>query len=327
MRRVPLSSFDFYARSSYPERFFLFEHANSTWAWRRILWGAFLILAAAIVGGKQHEVITKEMETTKRLNHRLTSSHDDLTVANAKLRDYSTNLEKMVVERTAKLNQSKEAIESLKLKVEETLYKSMDRGVAKLIIDGRLRTEKRQVTVLFSDLCSFTEYSSKQNPEVVVQQLNRYLEIDGSDSLGYNGHTDKHLGDGIMVEFGAPTDFDKQCLLAVLAAAKNARGYLNQLVSVEDARRHLVGTLYFGNDRFKAAIVIPMIGDTVNLAARLEANCPPGAIVIDENTAVSTGDFVDLKTISILGIANKLKGFFGRSSISLKSMDARIFLD
>jgi HD-GYP domain-containing protein (c-di-GMP phosphodiesterase class II) len=271
-----------------------------------VLWSSFLILAAAVVGN-QHEMIKKEVSTTRALNTKLSVSHQEITVANSKLKEYAADLEKMVSERTAKLNQSKEAIESLKQKVEETLFKSMDRNVAKLIIDGRLRTEKRQVSILFSDLCSFTEYSSNQSPEVVVQQLNRYLEEMEAILLRYNGHIDKYLGDGIMAEFGAPIDFDKHRLLAVLAALKMQ----DSLKSHEYPWKMRIGISsgltilgMIGSKRQSYT----SIGDTVNLAARLEASCPPGSIIVDENTAERVRDYVKLDPFDD-GQGNRLKGF------------------
>ena len=271
-----------------------------------VLWGAFLILSAVIVG-QQHEAIIKEVQTIKGLNEKLTSSLTDLNSANTKLQDYTTNLEKMVSERTASLLESKEAIESLKLKVEETLFKSMDRNVAKLVIDGRLRTEKRFVSVLFSDLVSFTEYSSKQNPEIVVQQLNKYLEEMESVLLRYQGHIDKYLGDGIMAEFGAPIDFDKHCLLAVLAALKMQEilraNHMNWKMRIGiSSGLTILGMIGSKRQSYTS------IGDTVNLASRIEANCPPGAVAIDEQTAKEIHEYVNLRPLEN-AINTKFKGF------------------
>src|SRR3989454_3766915 len=100
---------------------------------------------------------------------------EELNRANATLKDYAENLEYKVKERTEELEKSKQSIESLKAKVEEALYSTMDSSVVKLIIEGRLRNEKRNVSVLFSDLVGFTTHSEQNPPEVVIRDLNRYI--------------------------------------------------------------------------------------------------------------------------------------------------------
>src|SRR5208282_3519304 len=89
-----------------------------------------------------------------------------------------------------------------------------------MLIEGRLRTEKRRVSVLFSDLEKFTTYSAEKRPEMVIGDLNKYFADMEAVLLAYRGHIDKYMGDGIMVEFGAPVDYEQQALLAVLAGYK-----------------------------------------------------------------------------------------------------------
>ena len=102
-------------------------------------------------------------------------------------------------------------------KVEEALYSTMDASVVKLIIEKRLRTEKRKISILFSDLKNFTLFSKERRPEVVTTDLNRLFEELEEVLLDYKAHIDKYLGDGIMVEFGAPTDYERHSLMATVA--------------------------------------------------------------------------------------------------------------
>src|SRR5207244_5672372 len=145
---------------------------------------------------------------------------EELNRANASLKDYTENLEYKVTERTEELEKSKHSIEALKAKVEEALYATMDSSVVKLLIEGRLRNEKRNVSILFSDLVGFTTHSEQNPPEIVIRDLNRYIGDMEPILLAYRGHIDRYMGDGIMCEFGAPLDYETYRILSVLAALK-----------------------------------------------------------------------------------------------------------
>ena len=138
-------------------------------------WGGFLILAGAVVGRLQ-EKLAEEVRATGALNDELRQREQELTEANRTLKDYGDNLEARVRERTDELQESKRAIEAMKTKVEDTLYATMDASVVNLIIEGRLRTEKRNVAVMFSDLSGFTGYSEDRPPEPGLQPREREVD-------------------------------------------------------------------------------------------------------------------------------------------------------
>src|SRR4029453_15632561 len=171
-------------------------------------WAGFLILAGAVVGRLQ-EKLAGQMLNTTTLNAELRQREEALTTANQTLKDYGDNLETRVHERTEELEESKRAVEAMKTKVEDTLYATMDSAVANLIIEGRLRTEKRNVAVMFSGLSGFTNYSEERPPELVIRDLNRYLGDIEPIIMAYRGHIDKYMGDGTMCEFGAPLDSEE----------------------------------------------------------------------------------------------------------------------
>src|SRR5476649_2412416 len=111
------------------------------------IWGGFLILAGAVVG-RLHDKLKVEVTSTHQLNLQLERS-------NEQLRESNQNLEGRVQERTLELQQSKTAVENLKTKVESALYSTMDSAVVNLMIEGRLRNENRQMSVMFVDLVGF----------------------------------------------------------------------------------------------------------------------------------------------------------------------------
>ncbi|HYM36798.1 MAG TPA: HD domain-containing phosphohydrolase [Nitrospiraceae bacterium] len=159
----------------------------------------------------------------------------------------------------------------------------MDASVVNLLIEGRLRNEKRNLSVFFSDLVGFSTYSEEKPPEVVIKDLNRYIGDMEPILLNYRGHIDKYMGDGIMCEFGAPLEYDTHSLLAVLAAVKAQekmaqQGYPWKMRIGVSSGTTITGLIGLKRQTFTA------IGDVVNIAARLERACPPGRVLIDRQT-------------------------------------------
>ncbi|MFH1725253.1 MAG: HD domain-containing phosphohydrolase [Elusimicrobiota bacterium] len=247
-----------------------------------VTWASFLVLTGVVVGGL-NEKLKLEVEQVRGLNEDLKGSKDRLETADKELRDYAENLEVNVRERTESLEKSKEAIEDLKKKVEDALYSTMDASVVRLIIEKRLRTEKRKISVLFSDLKGFTHYSEERRAEVVITDLNKFLREMEGVLLEYRAHIDKYIGDGIMAEFGAPIDYERHALLAVLTGLKMqerlAKGNFPWQMRVGIASGEpIIGLIGHKRQTYTA------IGDAVNLAERIEETGAPGKVTIDEAT-------------------------------------------
>jgi HD-GYP domain-containing protein (c-di-GMP phosphodiesterase class II) len=245
-------------------------------------WAGFLILAGTVVGSLQ-EKLTSEIKATRQLNEALAAREVELQKLNSSLQDYTENLEEKVRDRTEELERAKKASEMLKEKVEETLYSTMDSSVVNMIIEGRLRNEKRNLSVFFSDLSGFTTYSEQHPPEVVISDLNKYLGDMEPILLSYRGHIDKYMGDGIMAEFGAPAEFETYRLLAVLAgwkmqekAQRKNHPWLMRIGIASGTT--LTGLIGSKRQTYTA------IGDVVNLASRLEKACSPGQVLVDGET-------------------------------------------
>jgi len=259
------------------------------------IWGGFLILAGAVVGRLQ-ENLKVEINNARQLNSQLEHSQQELNESNLQLRDSNQNLEARVQERTLELQQSKSAVESLKTKVENALYSTMDSAVVNLMIEGRLRNEKRMMSIMFVDLVGFTSYSENIQPENVVADLNRYLQDMEPVMLAYHGHIDKYMGDGIMCEFGAPQEFAMHRLMAVTCALKMQKvleecshpWQMRVGISSGSAIAGLIGSR---RQTYTA------IGDIVNLAARLEQNCPPGSILVDRYTHEDIHPFYETRKL------------------------------
>jgi len=247
-----------------------------------IVWGGFLILSAWWVGSLS-ERFRLELKNNKALQGDLAREKALLKISNEELNKHTDQLALQVAERTQELERSHRTIETLKTKVEDTLFSVMDGNVARMMIEGKLRTEKRRISVLFSDLKDFTSYSDTHPPEQVVDELNTYLHEMEKNIIKYFGHIDKYMGDGIMVEFGAPINYQMHSLMAVLAGL-NMQSCLKALNTNWEMRigiatgPSVIGL--FGSKRKSYSC----IGDTANLASRLENICDPGGVFIDEET-------------------------------------------
>ncbi|MHB8652612.1 MAG: HD domain-containing phosphohydrolase [Terriglobia bacterium] len=229
-------------------------------------WGGFLILASAAVGSLQ-ERLAKGFEETRQLLEELKRSR---------------------------------VIEDMKEKVEKTLYTTMDPVVAKLATQGKLRFEKRDISIMFTDLTNFTTYSDQNRPDVVLEELNQFLgEMEPVIDL-FRGHIDKYMGDGVMVEFGAPVDYDRHALLAVLAGLKMqekvATLKLPWRLRVGIATgSSIVGMLGVRRQAYSA------LGDRVNVAKRLEEICLPDKVYIDEPTYRGVEHFITATKLRNMG--------------------------
>ncbi|MGH8010989.1 MAG: adenylate/guanylate cyclase domain-containing protein [Candidatus Binataceae bacterium] len=144
---------------------------------------------------------------------------------------------------------------------------------------GGLKGERRRVTVLFADIRGFTAMSEKMRPEEVVELLSEFFDCMVEVVLRNHGTIDKYLGDGLMVIFGAPLDDPYQEEHAVTAALE-MQARLRDLGSKWQSQgRPAVrmgiginsGAAVVGNIGSTEHMEYTAIGDTVNLASRLEA--------------------------------------------------------
>jgi adenylate cyclase len=144
--------------------------------------------------------------------------------------------------------------------------------------DIKLGGEKKEVTLLFSDIAGFTTVSEQLSPEALVELLNEYLSAMTDIIRRHRGNVNKYLGDGIMALFGAPLGepthatlacyaaLDSQEALARLRADWKARGHkeLHARIGIN------TGASVVGNMGSQARMEYTVMGDSVNLASRLE---------------------------------------------------------
>ena len=171
------------------------------------------------------------------------------------------------------------------------------------------------ITVLFADIRGFTAFSEKENPEKVVELLNRYFSVMSEIIFAFGGTLDKYIGDGLMAIFGAPNATSEDAKNAVNTAITMQKrlATLNKELESEGLPRIDIGiglhtgeaTIgYIGSEQRSEYTAI---GDTVNLASRLELSAEGGQILISEATARAGGDLFSLIPREPLTVKNRLQ--------------------
>ena len=152
------------------------------------------------------------------------------------------------------------------------------REVLKNPLGAQLEGRRTDLTVLFSDIRGFTTLAEKLTPEEVVELLNKYLTVMTEIIFRYGGTVDKFEGDAILVFFGAPQPYEDQGERAVRTALE-MRDRLSELQEdwierTEDPLRIGIaihsGEVMVGNIGSQLRMDYTVIGDTVNLASRLQ---------------------------------------------------------
>lgn len=191
----------------------------------------------------------------------------------------------------------------------EVVNEILKEGADSLELGGKVEN----IAVLFVDVRGFTTMSEMLEPTQVVHILNDYLTLIADCIIKNGGTLDKFVGDCAMAIWGAPIKCDDYVMKAVQAASDMVSGSqdLSKLLlekygrSVSFGIGVHVGEAVVGNMGSPMRMDYTAIGDTVNTAARLEANAPAGTIYISRDVADILGDRI--KTTS-LGDSIKLKG-------------------
>ena len=180
----------------------------------------------------------------------------------------------------------------------------------------KLGGEKRHIAVLFVDIRGFTPLSEALQPEQVVEILNEYLSLVTQAVFQNGGTLDKFIGDAAMAVFNAPFDSDDYVYKAVCAARDIAAG--SERIGATFMERFgkkvsygigvNCGDAVVGNIGSQFRMDYTAIGDTVNTAARLEANAKAGQILISQFVCERLPNRIDVTEIGEIPLKGKSKG-------------------
>jgi adenylate cyclase len=168
-----------------------------------------------------------------------------------------------------------------------------------------------EISILFADIRGFTTMSEELPPSEVVDILNQYLDSMEEQVFEHGGTLDKYTGDGMMVLFGAPLEQPDHAQRAVKVALAMQRAAADVSRRRGDVRWKVIygigittGPAVVGHIGSKRRLDYTAVGDTVNLAARLEGIAPPGAILINRATFEAVKDIAVIEELE----PKKIKG-------------------
>jgi adenylate cyclase len=226
--------------------------------------------------------------------------------------------------------------------------KTFQQYVARSVVDSMLNTgelpkfggERKTLTVLFSDIRSFTTYSEKYQPELVVQRLSEYLTAMVDVILKNNGTLDKFVGDEIMAIYGAPYYFSDHAQRACETALDMVSSLRNlqknwsgqELEYFQIGIGINTGKVIVGNLGSIQLFDYTVIGDEVNLGARLEgANKHYSTtIIISEPTYNEVKNKViarELDNVRVKGKTRPVKIYELRGMHSLPTIEKDLIID
>lgn len=164
--------------------------------------------------------------------------------------------------------------------------------VASTLLDdpnnAQLGGQRRNVSVLFADLDGFTSLSEKIPPEQLLELLNGCLGVATDAILEYGGTIDKYMGDAVMALFNAPQDQPDHAWRAIRAAVSMQRKLRALTADWEQKMIFAIGIhtgeAVVGNIGSSSLRNFTAIGDTVNLAKRIEESAAPGQILVSQET-------------------------------------------
>jgi len=260
--------------------------------------------------------------------HELEKTNEELKEAKTKLEDYAQTLEQKVEQRTAELRKAKEELlrfsRGLEDKVNEQVkeldrYNTLRRYISpklaeQIMSSGRnlgAGTQRKMMTILFSDIRNFSALTDSLEPEEIFHLLDQYLAEMTKLVHQYDGTLNKIIGDGLLVFFGDPIPMTDHAQRAVLMGI-DMQKLVGELRHEWLQYGHELGigmginTGYMtvgniGSDIYKDYTVI---GNQVNVAARLESLAKPGQILISQRTYSRVKDLVEVEKVGEI----KVKG-------------------
>jgi len=200
--------------------------------------------------------------------------------------DLSLTMEKTILH-VAQIRETLKAIKEnniLKMYVDETVLNFMG---GREFESSLMANETVEASVVFIDICSFTAISEKETPDTVVKLLNSYFDVMVKEIIAQGGYIDKFIGDAIMAVFRGEYHLDRaiDACLAVrnqiekLPALSNAVSFSPKVSIGVNSGEMISGNI--GSANLKR-LDYTVIGDTVNIAQRLQAAAKESQIIINE---------------------------------------------
>ena len=239
----------------------------------------------------------------------------------------------------AELEAKNDFLDSLSTKISRYLSPQIYRSIFSGQKDVTIHTERKKLTIFFSDIQDFTGITERLQPEQITRLLNDYFTEMSKVALAHGGTIDKFIGDAMLVFFGDPetrgdAEDAKACLRMAIEMQHRIAG-LNaawRQTGIEDPFRVRMGINtgfcnvgnFGSNDRMDYTI----IGAEANLAARLQSIAEPGHIVVSYETYALVRDIVvaqQLNPIAMKGISREVNPYAIRSVLDSTGKSVEVF--
>jgi PAS domain S-box-containing protein len=199
--------------------------------------------------------------------------------------------------RENELKQTVQAVSEDRRVIKDMFARYMSQEVMENLMDSpdsiKLGGDKRIATVFFADIRGYTSFSETREPEEIVEILNEYFSEAIHSILDHKGYIDKLIGDCIMAVWGVPMMPDKDdpynAVSAAIEIQEMVRSAKRKFFRKDASRLRIgiginTGPLVAGNLGSMQRMDYSVIGDTVNLAARLESIAGPDEIIVTQMT-------------------------------------------
>jgi adenylate cyclase len=215
-----------------------------------------------------------------------------------------------------KIKKLNDEIEARNALLRQVLNRYVAEDVAEIILEDpdqqlQLGGETRMVTVIFADICGFTNYTERHPAPQVIETLNNIFKPLSNVVFAYRGTFDKYTGDGLMAFYGAPiseADDASRALDTAIAMHRlfhSLRSELGYVMDGLDLRVGLhSGEAIVGNIGSDFVMDYTVIGDVVNVSKRLQEAAKVGSILMSEATYQQVGD-VEAKRLAPIDLPGR----------------------
>ncbi len=254
---------------------------------------------------------------------RIVRENEDLTRHSDRQEQRLVKLNQNLKTQTRELDQRKTELENLSQQLAKYLPPQIHQALFEGKHDTQIATQRKKLTVLFSDIKNFTQTSESLQPEALTEYLNEYFSEMTQIALDNGATIDKYMGDAMMVFFGDPES--RGVREDARACVEMALSMLEKLKSLQRRWRASgfenpfeiriginTGYCNVGNFGSEQRLSYTIIGGEVNLAQRLEANADVGGILMSYETFVHVEDMVTAEkrgAIQMKGIARDVQTY------------------
>lgn len=244
-----------------------------------------------------------------------------VTADMGRIKDFNLGCESVSVSRIHEIQQMNDALDSMKKGLrsfKKYVPTQLVSDLIKLKKEAALEVESRNITILFSDIRDFTTISEKITPEELAETINLYFAEFTRTIMETGGIVDKFIGDAIMALWGTPHDMPDHPLSACKAAlaCRQRESELNRILKEKGLPELYTrmgintGDALVGNIGFDERLSYTALGDSVNLASRLEGvnKLYNTGIIISESTYTAVKDEVIARFIDVVVVKGKSKG-------------------